>query len=207
MPTRKIAVLLCSVPLALAGCKEGATEQAAIPQSTAPRPAAPPARALSPAQFSIAGAAYVPTDEGLRLREVSRETMRAQTRMTGNRTPVLNEVIGLAPRYFPPGARVLENPNFDGVVSGAVINLNRAFANPKFWKNRSRRETILAFHALARNVAFQNEPKGAPLEVQFLLEGKRVAKIGAFATARPLQPDAILGVGGAQQRQTQQSAR
>lgn len=160
---------------------------------------------LSPRQFSVSAAAYVPVAGALVERKVAREVVAAQGKLFGNRAPLVNEVIRLAPAYFPSGARVLSLP--ETTDAGAVINLNAAFANPKFWQGRSRRDTQLAFHALARNVAFKNEPKGVPLPVRFLVEGKRVTKIGSFDTSRPLQPDEIIGVNGARQNQRQQSGQ
>ena len=147
--------------------------------------------------------AYVPVAGVLVEREVPHTVVEKQTKLFGNRVPLLNDVIRQAPTYFPSGAHVLPVPERE--EQSAIINLNAAFAAPKFWRGRSHDDVQLAFHALARNVAFQDEPKGAPLKVRFLLEGKRVAKIGSFDTAQPLRPDEIIGVDA--RRRQQQSAR
>ncbi len=114
----------------------------------------------SPAQFSVSTKCYIPARGRLREREVASQIVEAQSRATGNRTPLLNEVIRLAPRYFPPGARVSESHQGDEEF---IINLNRAFFNETFWRGRTRRDTLLALHALARNIAFINYGKGISL--------------------------------------------
>lgn len=142
-------------------------------------------------QFSTSSKAYIPINGTLKTQEVASSVSEAQQQAFGDRTPLLNEVIRLAPGYFPPQARVV-SVNSGSRSGNFLINLNRAFANPKFWRTRNRRDSGLAFHALARNVAFMNEPKGAPLPVQFLIEGKRVNSIGAFNTSQPLPPDKLI---------------
>ena len=144
------------------------------------------------AQFSISGEAYIPVAGALRKREISRSVMDEQKRYSGDRTPLLNEVIRLSPKYFPPDARVISDRHSSESPDRFLINLNRAFVNPQFWRGRNRHNSLLAFHALARNVAFMNMPKGPALPVQFIIEGKQVAKIGAFAAGRPLRPDKII---------------
>jgi len=142
---------------------------------TTPRPAR---------QFSYSTIAFIPTARGLQQRGVSPTVQAAQRRAHGNRKPLLNEVIRLAPNFYPPQARVLEVKR--GGLRGTyfVIDLNRAFFNEKYWSGRSRKDTNLAVHALARNVAFMNAGKGIPLPVKFVVEGKQVASIGSFAADR-----------------------
>lgn len=195
--------ILLSVACALSGCTPATV--ATPPDSVGVAAVATPIPSPSRRQFSVSATAYIPAAGALAERKVAREVVAAQSKLFGNRAPLLNEVIRLAPAYFPPAAHVLPTPQNAG--SGAVINLSSAFANPKFWRDRSRRDTKLAFHALARNVAFQNEPKGAPLPVRFLVEGKRVTTIGSFDANQPLQPDEIIGVSGATQMQRKQSAQ
>ncbi len=195
LPFIAIAPLLCI------GCQSETPTPIALPVPTAvPTPNVPRA------QFSIAKEVAVPIDGALRMRSVSRGTRDEQIRAMGSRLPVLNKIIFLAPDYFPPGARVL--PTDTKRKQGTeVINLNRAFADKKFWKNRSRRDTKLAFYALARVLAFRYEPKGAPLKVQFLVEGKRASNIGSFATRNPLKPENLVAVEANDQSRTQQSQK
>ena len=147
-------------------------------------------RILRPAiQYSINTGAYIPVGNALKAIPISSQVRDAQSRGHGNRTPLLNEVIRLAPRYYPPRARVLD-AGCDGY--NCEVNLNSAFSNLRFWRGRKRRHSVIAFHALARNIAFMNLPKGVALPVQFVIEGKRVARIGAFNASQPLPPDKII---------------
>lgn len=144
-------------------------------------------------QFSFSTVAYVPVRGFLRERKLSPVVEGAQVCAHGDRTPLLNEVIRLAPNYFPPHAHVIAVEQDEGQTSDFfLINLNRSFSNVDFWRGRKRRDTILALHSLARNVAFQHDGKGIPLPVQFVIEGKRVAKIGAFAASQLLPADKII---------------
>ena len=200
------SIFYCAIVLPLACVLSGCAPQTA---ATPPDSAAVAVNVAtvetgaSQRQFSVGAMAYVPVAGALVRREVPRAVVEEQAKLFGNRVPLLNDVIRQARTSFPRGARVLSAPQSEG--QDAVINLNAAFADPKFWRGRSHGDARLAFHALARNVAFQNEPKGVPLKVRFLVEGKRIAKIGSFDTAQPLRPEAIIGVGGAQRKQ--QSAR
>jgi hypothetical protein len=144
-------------------------------------------------QYSVSGVAYVPFRGSLKERKVAFSVLNAQARFAGSRTPLLNEVIRLVPHYFPPHARVLSiRQTGSAKQQYFVVNLNRSFANSSFWKSRKRRACRLAFHSLARNVAFQNEGKGIPLAVRFAIEGKFVPRIGSFGTTRPLEPHKII---------------
>lgn len=192
--------VIAMTSIACCGCQKEAPQTTSLVRSPTPE------SLVSPAQFSTAIEVAVPVGGSLQMRPISRAIIDDQSRTEGDRLPVLNEVIRLAPAYFPSGARVL--PSNAKVNQGTeAINLNRAFADAKFWKNRSRQDTKLAFHALARVLAFRNQPKGASEAVLFLVEGKRVMKIGSFSTKAPLQPEDIIGVATEVQRHTQQSQR
>lgn len=147
----------------------------------------------SPRQFSTSGEVTVPVGGRLKQREASPQVVRKQMKGYGNRTPLLNEAIRLAPAYYPPGARVLDVDSYsDSSGQHFRVNLNRAFVNSRFWRGKKRRVSILAFHALARNIAFTHLSKGTALPVRFVIEGKSVARIGAFVTSRPLRPEKII---------------
>ena len=125
--------------------------------------------------------------------------MSSDSMAFGNKVIVLNEVIRLSPRYFPPGAKVLSvsqtnwyNKATKNSYAFYPLTLNKAFLNNSFWKKRGKQNTLFAFHALARNIAFTNDGKGIPLPVLFVVKGKRVTKIGSFSIKYHLVPDKIL---------------
>jgi hypothetical protein len=180
---RKIAWL--ALPLVLLALVLGVKSHA-----EPPRPTQSYAR-----QFSISTVIYLPIRGGLRKTRVASTVISTQTRLSGDRTPLLNEVIRLAPHYFPPRARVLSVDQRSLTQSHFLINLNRWFSNSKFWKYRNRDQCRLAFHSLARNAAFINEGKGIPLPVRFVIEGKLVPRIGSFQTKGLLEPANIIQPG------------
>lgn len=152
----------------------------------------------SPVQHRITSELYVPIKGKLVKKPLTRK-MTSQSLAFGTKIIVLNEVIRQSPRYFPPSAKVLSlkkitwrNKVTKNKYSFFLLTLNEAFLNKGFWKRRGKENTLFAFHALARNIAFTNYGKSAPSPVRFVVKGKQVTKIGSFSTKYPLAPDKIL---------------
>lgn len=138
-------------------------------------------------QFSIPGGMLIAGDDGMlhaRAYQPPANLMSA-ARLNELHRKHLQDVINASKVLFPESTKV-QSVDVGG-ASPIEVNFNRAFINPRFWR---RHKTMkLAVYSIVNNIGNKDLPKGPPLPVQILVEGKRVDAINSFDIRKPRKPD------------------
>jgi len=144
--------------------------------------AAPPTAALA--------SVWVPgTDDKLHLRPVSKAALDTQKKFK-DPTEAFNDLIRMAPKYFPPHTKVLEWHDDGKAVS---LNFNRAFIDTSFWSKRGEGRTQLAVYALVNSAA--NSAK-TPLPVVLQAEKRPISTLGEMDTSDTIEANPKLETTG-----------
>jgi hypothetical protein len=138
-------------------------------------------------QFSIPGEMLIADTDGmLHPREYQPPAnLMSGTRLNELHRRHLQDVVNASKELFPKGTKI-QSVRGRG-ASPIEVNFNKAFTNPRFWR---RHKTIkLAVYSIVDNIGNMGLPKGPPLPVQILVEGKRVDEINGFDISKPRKPD------------------
>lgn len=134
----------------------------------------------TPAPLKVIDTILVPgADDLLHAKKVSRLALDTQLKSGGNPAPALDEIIKLAPKWFPKGTRV-EDVKDDGSV--VTVLLSPEFGNAKHW-SQGETTTELAVYALVNTLAKDGK------KVVLTLEGKPIPALGELAMAEALEAD------------------
>lgn len=153
-----------------------ATNSAVI--SATPSTQTPPRAALA--------SVWVPgRDDKLHLRPVSKAAMDTQKKFK-NPTAALNDIVRMAPSYFPPNTRVLDWHDDGPSVS---VNLNRNLVTPNFWSKRGESQTELAVYALVNSASTS---AGGVKPVVLQVEKKPLSTLGEMDTSDSIEPNSRL---------------
>ncbi len=121
-------------------------------------------------------------DDLLHIKPVSKAALDEQKKFK-NPVSALNDLVRMAPNYFPPKTRVLDWHDNGPTVS---INLNRNFADSTFWSKRGDSRTRLAVYALVNSTANSaRTAKPVVLEV----EKKPVQTVGEMDAEGSIEPN------------------
>ena len=132
----------------------------------------------TPAPPKVIDTIMVPgADDKLHSRKVSRLALDTQLKSGGNPAPALDEIIKLAPQWFPKGARVEDVKDNGGVIT---LLLSPEFGDAKHWQ-KGESLTELAVYALVNTLAKDGK------KVALTLEGKPIPSLGELATAEALE--------------------
>lgn len=143
---------------------------------------APPSAALA--------SVWVPgTDDKLHLRPVSKAALDTQKKFK-DPTGAFNDLIRMAPAYFPPHTKVLEWHDDGKAVS---LNFNRAFIDTDFWSKRGEGRTELAVYALVNSAA--NSAK-TPRAVVLQAEKRPITTLGEMDTSDTIEANPKLQATG-----------
>jgi len=144
--------------------------------------AAPPTAALA--------SVWVPgTDDKLHLRPVSKTALDTQKKFK-DPTGAFNDLIRMAPAYFPPHTKVLEWHDDGKAIS---LNFNRAFVDTGFWSKRGEGRTQLAVYALVNSAA--NSAK-TPRPVVLQVEKRPITTLGETDTGDSIEANPKLEATG-----------
>jgi len=144
--------------------------------------AAPPTAAL--ASVWVPGA-----DDKLHLRPVSKAALDTQKKFK-DPTGAFNDLVRMAPAYFPPHTKVLEWHDDGKAVS---LNFNRAFIDTNFWSKRGEARTQLAVYALVNSAA--NSAK-TPRTVVLQAEKRPISTLGEMDTSDTIEANPKLEATG-----------
>lgn len=137
----------------------------------------------TPAPIKVIDTIMVPgADDLLHAKKVSRLALDTQLKSGGNAAPALDEIIKLAPAWFPKGARV-EDVKDDGTI--ITILLSPEFGNAKHWQ-KGESVTTLAVYSLVNTLAKDTK------KVALTLEGKPIPALGELDTSEALGADPTL---------------
>lgn len=144
--------------------------------------AAPPTAALA--------TVWVPgTDDKLHLRPVSKAARDTQRKFK-DPTGAFNDIVRMAPAYFPPHTKVLDWHDDGKAVS---LNFNRAFVDTNFWSKRGESRTQLAVYALVNSAA--NSAK-TPRSVILQVEKRPISTLGEMDTSDTIEANPKLQTTG-----------
>ncbi len=143
---------------------------------------ATPSSAQAPPVAALANVWVPGQDELLHLKAVSKTALDEQKKFK-NPVAALNDIIHMAPKYFPPKTRVLDWHDNGPTVS---INLNRNFEDGDFWSQRGEGRTRLAVYALVNSTA---NSTGTPKPVILEVEKKPVQTVGEIDTEGSVEPN------------------
>jgi len=147
------------------------------------RPAPDDVAQNTPAPIKVIDTIMVPgSDDKLHARKVSRLAQDTQLKSGGNPAPALDEIIKLAPQWFPKGTRIEDVKDTGGVVT---LLLSPEFGDAKHWQ-KGETTTELAVYALVNTLAKDGK------KVALTLEGKPIPSLGELATAEALEADPSL---------------
>lgn len=137
----------------------------------------------TPAPLKVIDTILVPgADDKLHARKVSRLALDTQLKSGGNPAPALDEIIKLAPQWFPKGTRI-EDVKDDGSV--VTLLLSPQFGEAKHWQ-KGESITELAVYALVNTLAKDGK------KVALTLEGKPIKALGEFDTSEALEAETSL---------------
>jgi hypothetical protein len=142
------------------------------------------------AQFSVPGEMLIAADDGkLHHQEYwPPANLISGTRLNEMHRRHLQDVVNASKVLFPNGTKV-QSVDMRG-ANRIKVNFNKAFTSPKFWRRHNSMK--LAVYSIVNNIGNINLPKGPPLPVQILVEGKRVEAINGFSILEPRKPDMSL---------------
>lgn len=121
-------------------------------------------------------------DDLLHPKKVSRLALDTQLKSGGNPAPALDEIIKLAPKWFPKGTRVEDVKDSGGIVT---ILLSPEFGDAKHWQ-KGESITTLAVYSIVNTLAKDGK------KVALTLEGKPIPALGELDTSDALEADATL---------------
>ena len=134
----------------------------------------------TPAPLKVVDTIMVPgADDKLHPKKVSRLALDTQHKRGGNAAPALDEIIKLAPQWFPKGARV-EDVKDDGSV--VTLLLSPEWGNAKHWQ-KGESLTEVAIYSLVNTLAKDGK------KVALTLEGKPIPALGEFDTSEALEAE------------------
>jgi hypothetical protein len=137
----------------------------------------------TPAPIKVIDTIMVPgADDKLHAKKVSRLAQDTQLKSGGNPAPALDEIIKLAPQWFPKGARVKDVKDDGSVVT---LLLSPEFGDAKHWQ-KGESITELAVYALVNTLAKDGK------KVALTLEGKPIPSLGELDTAEAFEADTAL---------------
>ncbi len=210
-----LALGALSCALALASCSSPTDDNAAISRTTAEvtsnamAPNAEDTNAIDDAkvdqnaenaansnvQFAALETIYVPgKDDLLHATKVSRLAIDSQLKSGDRAAPGLQEIIEKAPQYFPKDAKVNSTTQTE---KGVTVDLNRAFADAKFWRTKGEKMTELAAYALVNSAAKTTSAAGTsePKPVTFTIEKQPAKLLGDFDIDGEIEPEMRLVAG------------
>lgn len=136
--------------------------------------------ATTPAPIKVIDTIFVPgTDDLLHARKVSFPALDTQLKSGGSPIPALDEIIKLAPQYFPKGTRVEDVKENGGIIT---VLMNTEFGDAKHWR-KGEKITELAVYSLVNTLA-----KGEKT-VTLTLEGKPISTLGEFDASGALKAE------------------
>lgn len=142
----------------------------------------------STVKFAALETIYVPgKDDLLHEKKVSRLAIDSQLKSGDRAAPGLQEIIEQSPKFYPKDAKVNSTTETD---KGMTVDLNKAFANDKFWRGKGEKVTELAVYALVNSAAKTTSADGAsaPRPVMFTIEKKPAQTMGEFAVDGSIEP-------------------
>lgn len=114
---------------------------------------------------------FVPgADDKLHPKKVSHNALDTQLKSGGAATAALDEIVRMAPKWFPKGARVEDVKENSGVVT---LILSPEFGDQKHWQG-GEKTTELAIYALVNTVAKDGK------KVALTIDGKPATTFGEF---------------------------
>ena len=139
-------------------------------------------------KFAALERIYVPgKDDLLHETKVSRKAIDSQLKSGDLAAPGLQEIIEKSPAFFPKDAKINRT---DVSPKGMTIDLNKAFANDKFWRTKGEKVTELAMYALVNSAANTASAQGIsdPKPVMFTIEKKPATTLGEFDVEGEIEP-------------------
>ena len=175
--------------LLLAGCSQ---------EKFKSTPRQPPAKKPIPAPEPVRYYLYLPTAEGKlykRVEDNPRLLLTHEARSgpalewsTQAATEAIKRLLKAAPDRFPPGTQLLSGVSDRGGRPKA--NFNRAFADPKWWKEPIRAKA--AIYALVNTAVITKEtvwPSSDEESLTFYIDGKSLGRLGDFDFTKPFERD------------------
>lgn len=193
-------VILPALLLALAGCGQ----QKPAPKLTSLPPATSPAslvKAAAPADISGADVPplhpvryylFIPASGGKFDERVEENRQLPWTRggyegSVPAATEAVKRLLKAAPDKFPPGTKLTRDV-FLGGDHESILSFNRAFAEPKWWKNPTRaRAAIDAIVNTAIGTKEKHYDSSDPKSVIFYVENKPIDRLGHIKLDRPIR--------------------
>ena len=140
-------------------------------------------------QFAALERIYVPgKNDLLHEQKVSRLAIDSQLKSGDRAAPGLQEIIEKAPQYYPTGAKINSTSQTE---NGMTVDLNKAFANDKFWRTKGEKMTELATYALVNSAAKTTSATGTsdPRPVTFTIEKQPAKTLGDFDIDGEIEPE------------------
>ena len=188
-PLRRLplAVAALSCAIALASCSsKPAGENSVVPASD------DNSATNSAVEFAALETIYVPgKDDLLHEQKVSRMAIDSQLKSGDRAAPGLQEIIEKAPQYFPKDAKV----NSTTVTEkGMTVDLNAAFVNDEFWRQKGEKVTELAVYALVNSAAKTTGAQGTSeaKPVTFTIDKEPAKILGEFDIDGEIEPETRL---------------
>jgi len=143
----------------------------------------------APTSAALASVWVPGKDDKLHLRPVSKAALDTQKKFK-DPAGAFNDLIRMAPQYFPPHTKVLEWHDDGKAVS---LNFNRAFVDTNFWSKRGEGRTELAVYALVNSAA--NSAK-TPHPVILQVEKRPITTLGEMDTSDTIEANPKLQTTG-----------
>jgi len=200
----RLLLLLPIAALGIAGCSPSSTGNGATGNSASTGTAennSAQNNASNSAIISSTPSSGVPTsaallqvwvpgsDDKLHLHAVSKAALDTQKKFK-DPTEAFNEIIRLAPKYFPPKTRVTDWHDDGKSVS---LNFNRAFTDAGFWSKRGEGRTELAVYAMVNSAATSAK---TPRTVVLQVEKRPITSLGEMDTSDAIEPNTKLQSSG-----------
>lgn len=135
---------------------------------------------LTPVPVKVIDTIYVPgADDKLHAKKVSFPALDTQLKSGGTPIPALDEIIKLAPKWFPKGTRVEDVKENGSVIT---ILMSPQFGDAKHWQ-KGEKITELAVYSLVNTLAKDGKT------VTLTLEGKPISTLGEFDAGGPLKAE------------------
>ena len=145
--------------------------------------------ANSGVQFAALETIYVPgKNDLLHAEKVSRLAIDSQLKSGDRAAPGLQEIIEKAPQYYPKNAKINSTTQTE---KGMTVDLNKAFADDKFWRTKGEKMTELATYALVNSAAKTTSAAGTsdPKPVTFTIEKQPAKTLGDFDIDGEIEPE------------------
>jgi hypothetical protein len=196
MKSNDYTIWSLTVLFAFVGCSKTQTEtKVSKPPTNSATPAKTPTPVPEPVRYHL----YIPTSKGTLYKRIEENPKLLLTHEARSGpaykwsleagTEAVRRLLKAAPDKFPPNTKITRR------LRGGypTLNFNQAFANPKWWKNKTRGKAAL--YAIANTAIITKDNIWSTSDDGSLtihIENKPIKKLGAFDTKTPIYPDEAL---------------